>query len=231
MAQTRKPNVIVVLADDLGYSDLGVQGGKDIPTPNIDSLARMAFAAGRMSLPYCSPHRRAEHGRYRCSSGTSSMNQAPWPRFRPAAGREDHRRPVETAGLCHRGHRQVPGLSASRRPMQRGYDEFYGTLANTPFIKPTNFVDSRSRPTRSRWQSNFYDRRLRPGRVHRRAPAPALLSFCRSILPRTGPSAASTDRFPQITDESRKVYAGMLSALDDAVGHAGRWRGQPGKAP
>ena len=55
MAQTRKPNVIVVLADDLGYSDLGVQGGKDIPTPNIDSLARMAFAAGRMSLPYCSP--------------------------------------------------------------------------------------------------------------------------------------------------------------------------------
>ena len=36
----RRPNVLVILADDQGYADLGVQGCKDVPTPNIDSLAR-----------------------------------------------------------------------------------------------------------------------------------------------------------------------------------------------
>src|SRR5262245_54755358 len=57
--ERRKPNVIVVLADDLGYGDLGVYGCPDIPTPNIDSLARngMRFTQAYVSAPYCSPTR------------------------------------------------------------------------------------------------------------------------------------------------------------------------------
>ena len=52
-SQDRKPNVIVILADDLGFADLGVQGGKDIPTPNIDSLAKNGtrFTAGLCLVP------------------------------------------------------------------------------------------------------------------------------------------------------------------------------------
>src|SRR5262245_2502087 len=55
----QKPNFIVILADDLGYADLGCEGCKDIPTPNIDSLARngVRFTNGYVSSPVCSPSR------------------------------------------------------------------------------------------------------------------------------------------------------------------------------
>ncbi len=55
-----KPNVIVILIDDLGYRDVGVYGAKDIPTPHIDSLARhgMRFTSGYSACPVCTPARR-----------------------------------------------------------------------------------------------------------------------------------------------------------------------------
>ena len=38
-AATTRPNIVVILADDLGYADIGVHGCKDVPTPNIDRIA------------------------------------------------------------------------------------------------------------------------------------------------------------------------------------------------
>src|SRR2546426_838816 len=50
------PNVIIILADDMGYADVGFHGCKDIPTPHIDSLAKNGtrFTSGYVSGPYCS---------------------------------------------------------------------------------------------------------------------------------------------------------------------------------
>src|SRR5687768_17567208 len=55
----RRPNIVLIVADDLGYADLGCQGGTEIPTPNIDSLARdgVRFTNGYVSCPVCSPTR------------------------------------------------------------------------------------------------------------------------------------------------------------------------------
>ncbi len=54
-----KPNILFLLADDLGYADIGVNGCTDFATPNIDSIARngVRFTSGYVSAPVCSPTR------------------------------------------------------------------------------------------------------------------------------------------------------------------------------
>lgn len=56
---SKKTNVIVILADDLGKYDISLYGGKDVPTPNIDALAAsgVAFTDGYVTSPICSPSR------------------------------------------------------------------------------------------------------------------------------------------------------------------------------
>ncbi|HTU24328.1 MAG TPA: sulfatase-like hydrolase/transferase, partial [Pirellulales bacterium] len=59
VAEGRKPNVIVILCDDTGFADIGVQKGGDAPTPHIDSIAKNGVLCtnGYVSCPYCSPTR------------------------------------------------------------------------------------------------------------------------------------------------------------------------------
>ena len=49
--------MLVILSDDVGWGEYGFQGGKDIPTPNIDSIAKngVRCSQGYVSGPYCSP--------------------------------------------------------------------------------------------------------------------------------------------------------------------------------
>ena len=56
---TPKPNVIILFADDLGKYDISLYGGKDVPTPNIDTLATsgVTFTDGYVTAPICSPSR------------------------------------------------------------------------------------------------------------------------------------------------------------------------------
>ncbi|MEK7992533.1 MAG: sulfatase-like hydrolase/transferase, partial [Planctomycetota bacterium] len=54
-----KPNILVILADDLGYADVGFNGCRDIPTPNLDTLAKSGVrcTSGYVTHPFCSPTR------------------------------------------------------------------------------------------------------------------------------------------------------------------------------
>src|SRR3954466_10661818 len=71
-AEARKPNVLIILSDDVGWGEYGFQGSKDIPTPHIDSIARngVRFTQGYVSGPYCSPTRAGlMTGRYQTRFG------------------------------------------------------------------------------------------------------------------------------------------------------------------
>ncbi|MFT7029298.1 MAG: arylsulfatase A-like enzyme, partial [Marinoscillum sp.] len=54
-----KPNVIIILADDLGYADVGFNGSEEIPTPNIDRIANegVMFTNGYVTYSVCGPSR------------------------------------------------------------------------------------------------------------------------------------------------------------------------------
>jgi hypothetical protein len=58
-AETKQPNILVILADDLGYADLSIQGCKDFGTPNIDSIANngVRFTQGYVCNSVCAPPR------------------------------------------------------------------------------------------------------------------------------------------------------------------------------
>src|SRR6516165_9254739 len=144
----RKPNVIVLLGDDLGYSDLGAQGGKIIPTPHIDSIARngVRCTQGYVSGPYCSPTRAGLiTGRYQTrfghefNEGLNTDREA----FGLPLSETTFAQRMKTLGYATSAvGKWHLGFSVSRRPTNRGYDEFLGTLANTPYFHPM-LVDSR----------------------------------------------------------------------------------------
>src|SRR3954467_14343682 len=80
-ADGKRPNVLVIVGDDQGYADLGCYGCKDIPTPNIDSLAKNGIRCtnGYVSGPYCSPTRAGlMTGRYQTRFG-HEFNPGPPP--------------------------------------------------------------------------------------------------------------------------------------------------------
>jgi hypothetical protein len=56
---SKKPNLILILVDDLGYADLGLHGSKQIPTPNIDQLGKegIIFKSAYVSSSVCAPSR------------------------------------------------------------------------------------------------------------------------------------------------------------------------------
>src|SRR5262249_36720588 len=83
-----RPNVVVLLADDLGYGELGCQGNPQIPTPNIDSLARagVRITSGYVTAPVCSPSRAGLlTGRYQTRFG-HELNAIGKENLRPEVG-------------------------------------------------------------------------------------------------------------------------------------------------
>src|SRR5262245_51697935 len=163
-AEPRKPNVIVFLSDDVGYAEYGFQGAKDIPTPNIDSIAKngVRFTDGYVSGPYCSPTRAGfMTGRYQTRFGHEFNGGG------AAGGMGNFGLPETEKTIADRlkalGYATAAvgkwhlGGGSKYIATNRGFDEFYGTVANTPFFNPPNFIDTRvSKEITPVKDDNFY---------------------------------------------------------------------------
>jgi arylsulfatase A-like enzyme len=128
-----KPDILVIVADDLGYGDVGVHGGRDVPTPNLDALAASGIRCtnGYVSAPYCSPSRAGFlTGRYQTRFGHE---------FNPHEGDEkqlglplDQRTIADrlrsagyATGLIGKWHQ---GFTPPFQPQSRGFDDYFGFL-------------------------------------------------------------------------------------------------------
>jgi arylsulfatase A-like enzyme len=126
-----KPNIVYFLVDDLGHTDVGFTGSKDIRTPNIDRLAKEGAVLDSFYVqPVCSPTRAAlMTGRYATHTGVYTIVRpgAPWglplaERTLPQALREAG----YTTAICGKWH--LGEFQPDYMPMRRGFDHQYGHM-------------------------------------------------------------------------------------------------------
>lgn len=131
--ETKRPNILLILADDLGYSDLGCFGG-EIATPNLDRLARGGVRLTQFyNFARCCPSRAAlMTGLYPHQAGMGNMvggmarEEFPGYRGRIDPAIEFLPKTLKQAGyttlMTGKWHLAQPG------PVERGFDEFYGLV-------------------------------------------------------------------------------------------------------
>ncbi|MCA0932467.1 sulfatase-like hydrolase/transferase [Lutimonas saemankumensis] len=141
-----KPNLIVIMTDDLGYEDVGFNGCQDIPTPNIDRIAKngVKFTNGYTSYAVCGPSRAGFiTGRYGQRFGFERNPQ--YKTDDPVMGLPQNEKTIAehlktvgyTSGIIGKWHL---GAHKSNHPLNRGFDEFFGHLGGGHTYFPQNLV-------------------------------------------------------------------------------------------
>lgn len=238
-----KPNYIVIMCDDLGYSDVGFNGSTEIPTPNIDRIANegVRFAAGYTTYSVSSPSRAGfMTGRYPQRFGYERN-----PQYRPNnpnMGLPQNERTIAealaesgyTSGIIGKWHL---GAHKSNHPLNRGFNEFFGHLGGGHKYFPKDYIYPDSYAINEEGKS--YRTLIMRGHDHVKSEkyltdefsdeAVSFVSrykdnpfflFLSYNAPHT-PMEATPEylsRFPNIENKRRKTYAAMVSAVDDGVG-------------
>jgi len=235
---TERPNVVVILADDLGIGDLSCFGAKDIRTPNLDRLASegVRFANWHANSPVCSPSRASVlTGKYPQHAGIPEILTS-----RPAfdvpglksgeqtLASELHKLGYQTAavGKWHLGS------APESRPRSQGFDEFFGfysgwidyyshryyTLGGQPIFHDLwrNEEEVWEEPI---YQSELLAREANAFLSKQQANSPFFLylAFGAPHYPMMAPKRF-VDRLPSSMDRDRRLHAAVVEALDESIG-------------
>ncbi|MEM9235314.1 MAG: sulfatase [Verrucomicrobiota bacterium] len=230
-----KPNIVLILADDLGYADTGFTGSKEIRTPHLDRLAAsgVIFTQGYANHPYCAPSRAGLlAGRYQQRFGFEAN-----PHHDPAnpylgIGPEETlfperlRKAGYVTGCIGKWHL---GAGPEFHPNRRGFDYFYGFIegGHDYFrIDMSRPDDAYLAPLARNDQPASFDGYLTDAlsrdavefiRTNKDQPFFLFLSYNAPHSPLQAPKE-DIELYKNIADPKRRVYAAMVHAMDRGIG-------------
>jgi arylsulfatase A-like enzyme len=236
-ADIKHPNLIVILADDLGYGDVSTYHESDVDTPNIDRLAAegMLFTAMRANCTVCSPSRAALlTGRYADRVGVPGVIRT---RLEDSWGFLDPSVPTLADELKKAGYHTAIvgkwhlGLESPNTPNERGFDFFHGFLGDmmdsyTTHLRHGNnylrrdgeTIEAEGHATNlfTAWAGEY----LRERAKHPDQPFFLYLAYNAPHFPIEPPAewlAKVKQRAPQLADKRAKNVA-LVEHLDDGIG-------------
>ena len=219
LAQPRPPNILFILADDLGVNDLGVYGRSDHRTPHLDRLAAegLRFTSAYVASPICSPSRAAlmsglAPARLHITTYIPGRPDAPSQRLLHPAMRQEL--PLEQVTIAERlrdhGYRtamigkwHLGGQGFS--PLEQGFDVYHPGQATT---KPSEVEGGKGEFDLTREAERFIDaNRERPFFLY---------------LAHNNPHIPFQSAKPELIESNRgafdPAYAATVQTLDDSVG-------------
>lgn len=215
-----KPNILFIVGDDMGYSDVGFQNCKDIPTPNLDALAKsgVQFSNGYVSGPYCSPTRAGLlTGRYQQRFGHEfnpsendglPLSETTIANRLKAAG--------YVTGLVGKWHLGAP---SEMQPQNRGFDEFFGFLGGShSYVNTAGILRGTEQVKELDYTTDAFGREA-ISFIDRHKAQPWFLYLAFNAV--HTPMDATDDRlakFPNIGNPQRRKYDAMMLALDENIG-------------
>jgi arylsulfatase A-like enzyme len=242
VADTPKPNVLVILVDDMGYGDTGFNGCKDIPTPHIDSIAEngVRFTAGYVTAPQCAPSRMGLltgvlQNRF-SREENYIIDEKGLPDAMQTFGDYMQKAGYRT-GIVGKWHL---GTMPDSHPCKRGFDWFYGHLEGWTWFFPPPGADSIPYILENYEQQKvdryltdvFGDAAIRFIEQKSDKPFFLYLSFNSPHGPlqapeeylkrfehvRGTPFGIKSHYTGRFVAHPRRIYAAMVASLDDAVG-------------
>ena len=226
-----KPNIIIILADDAGYSDFGFMGSDEIKTPNIDQLALdgVTFNNAYVSASVCSPSRAGLlTGMYQQRFGhecnlDSDVNNSFDPNQITIA--EALKTEGYNTGLIGKWHL---GDKTQNHPLKNGFDYFWGFIsgARNYFYDPNeksrnsirNVVENYSETNFEGYLTDVLaDKAVSFIDKNNQSNTPFFL-FLSFNAPHT-PMQAKNEVLEKFKDNPRRVYASMMWSMDEAIGN------------
>jgi arylsulfatase B len=228
-AEARRPNILHIVADDLGWKDVGFNGATDIKTPNLDKLAAEGAKFTQFYVqPMCTPTRAAlMTGRYPFRYGLQTavipsvsaygLDTTEWllPQALKEAGYN-----TAIIGKWHLGH-----ADKKYWPKQRGFDYQYGAMIGELdyFTHEEHGVLDWYRNNKPVREKGYTTQLLGDDAVkyvnaqNPNKPFYLYLTFNAPHTPYQAPKEY-INRYSNIADPTRRIYAGMVTCLDDEVG-------------